>query len=184
MPLLEIVRGEQTDDATLATAFAVGKALKKSCVLVKDAPGVRRQPAADPVPRRGHRGRRRGHADRGRRPGAGAARPADAAVRAAAAGRPGRRAARRRDDARGLPGPLRRVGEPATLVAAGKPASTSGPRASRWSTRRSPSCSQTGDHRADRGRGAGAGARRARRGDPAHARRGRGRRRRRTSTCA
>ena len=38
MPLLEIVRAEQTDDATLATAFAVGKELKKSCVLVKDAP--------------------------------------------------------------------------------------------------------------------------------------------------
>ena len=38
LPLLEIVRGERTDDATLATAFAVGKALKKSCVLVKDAP--------------------------------------------------------------------------------------------------------------------------------------------------
>ena len=38
MPLLEIVRGEATDDASLATAFAVGKTLKKSCVLVKDAP--------------------------------------------------------------------------------------------------------------------------------------------------
>ena len=38
MPLLEIVRGEATDDATLATAFAVGRQLKKSCVLVKDAP--------------------------------------------------------------------------------------------------------------------------------------------------
>jgi 3-hydroxyacyl-CoA dehydrogenase len=38
MPLLEIVRGEATDDASLATAFAVGKQLKKSCVLVKDAP--------------------------------------------------------------------------------------------------------------------------------------------------
>ena len=38
LPLLEIVRGARTDDATLATAFAVGKALKKSCVLVKDAP--------------------------------------------------------------------------------------------------------------------------------------------------
>jgi 3-hydroxyacyl-CoA dehydrogenase len=34
-----VVRGEQTDDATLATAFATGKTLKKSCVLVKDAPG-------------------------------------------------------------------------------------------------------------------------------------------------
>jgi 3-hydroxyacyl-CoA dehydrogenase/enoyl-CoA hydratase/carnithine racemase len=38
LPLLEIVRGELTDDATLATAFAVSKALKKSSVLVKDAP--------------------------------------------------------------------------------------------------------------------------------------------------
>jgi 3-hydroxyacyl-CoA dehydrogenase/enoyl-CoA hydratase/carnithine racemase len=38
MPLLEIVRAERTDDESLATAFAVGKQLKKSCVLVKDAP--------------------------------------------------------------------------------------------------------------------------------------------------
>ncbi|MEV4009505.1 3-hydroxyacyl-CoA dehydrogenase NAD-binding domain-containing protein [Nonomuraea angiospora] len=38
MPLLEIIRGAATDDATLATAFAVGKSLKKSSVLVKDAP--------------------------------------------------------------------------------------------------------------------------------------------------
>ncbi|SDX64587.1 3-hydroxyacyl-CoA dehydrogenase [Geodermatophilus africanus] len=38
LPLLEVVRAEQTDDATLATAFAVGKALRKSCVLVADAP--------------------------------------------------------------------------------------------------------------------------------------------------
>ncbi|WP_068924881.1 3-hydroxyacyl-CoA dehydrogenase NAD-binding domain-containing protein [Planobispora rosea] len=38
MPLLEIIRGHATDDATLATAFAVGKSLKKSSVLVKDAP--------------------------------------------------------------------------------------------------------------------------------------------------
>ena len=38
MPLLEIVRGERTDDATLATAFAVGKQLKKTTVLVKDSP--------------------------------------------------------------------------------------------------------------------------------------------------
>ncbi|ADB74588.1 3-hydroxyacyl-CoA dehydrogenase NAD-binding domain-containing protein [Geodermatophilus obscurus] len=38
LPLLEVVRAERTDDATLATAFAVGKGLKKSCVLVADAP--------------------------------------------------------------------------------------------------------------------------------------------------
>jgi len=38
LPLLEVVRGEATDDASLATAFAVGKQLRKTCVLVKDAP--------------------------------------------------------------------------------------------------------------------------------------------------
>jgi 3-hydroxyacyl-CoA dehydrogenase len=38
LPLLEIVRGERTGDAALATAFATGKQLKKSCVLVSDAP--------------------------------------------------------------------------------------------------------------------------------------------------
>jgi 3-hydroxyacyl-CoA dehydrogenase/enoyl-CoA hydratase/carnithine racemase len=38
LPLVEIVRGQATDDASLATAFAIGKQLKKSCVLVKDAP--------------------------------------------------------------------------------------------------------------------------------------------------
>ena len=39
LPLLEIVRAERTDDVALATAFAVGKQLKKSSVLVKDATG-------------------------------------------------------------------------------------------------------------------------------------------------
>src|SRR5216684_800360 len=38
MPLVEVARAAHTDDATLATALAVGKALKKNCVLVKDAP--------------------------------------------------------------------------------------------------------------------------------------------------
>ena len=38
LPLLEVVRAGSTDDATLATAFAVGKQLGKSCVLVADAP--------------------------------------------------------------------------------------------------------------------------------------------------
>ena len=38
MPLVEVVRAAKTDDATLATAFAIGKKLKKSGVLVKDAP--------------------------------------------------------------------------------------------------------------------------------------------------
>ncbi|WP_116951479.1 3-hydroxyacyl-CoA dehydrogenase NAD-binding domain-containing protein [Jiangella endophytica] len=38
LPLVEVVRATATDDATLATALSVGKTLKKSCVLVKDAP--------------------------------------------------------------------------------------------------------------------------------------------------
>ncbi len=38
MPLLEIIRGDKTDDATLATAFDTGKKLKKTTILVKDSP--------------------------------------------------------------------------------------------------------------------------------------------------
>jgi len=38
MPLLEIIPGERTDDPTLATAFAVGKALKKTCIRAADRP--------------------------------------------------------------------------------------------------------------------------------------------------
>ncbi|MFJ1598633.1 3-hydroxyacyl-CoA dehydrogenase NAD-binding domain-containing protein [Streptomyces sp. NPDC088261] len=38
LPLLEIVRGERTDEASLATAFGVARKLKKTAVLVKDAP--------------------------------------------------------------------------------------------------------------------------------------------------
>jgi 3-hydroxyacyl-CoA dehydrogenase/enoyl-CoA hydratase/carnithine racemase len=38
MPLLEIVKGERTDDPTLATAFAAAKSLKKTAILVKDSP--------------------------------------------------------------------------------------------------------------------------------------------------
>ena len=38
MPLLEIVKAPRTADDVLATAFAVGKDLKKNAVLVKDAP--------------------------------------------------------------------------------------------------------------------------------------------------
>jgi 3-hydroxyacyl-CoA dehydrogenase/enoyl-CoA hydratase/carnithine racemase len=38
MPLLEIIRSRHTDDATLATAFAVSKSLQKTSILVKDSP--------------------------------------------------------------------------------------------------------------------------------------------------
>jgi 3-hydroxyacyl-CoA dehydrogenase len=39
MPLLEIARTPATDDETTATAIAVGKELKKTMVIAKDAPG-------------------------------------------------------------------------------------------------------------------------------------------------
>jgi len=38
MPLLEIVRGEKTDDSSLATAFATSALLKKTAILVNDSP--------------------------------------------------------------------------------------------------------------------------------------------------
>jgi 3-hydroxyacyl-CoA dehydrogenase len=38
LPLVEVVRGGATDDASLATALAVGKNLKKNCVIVADRP--------------------------------------------------------------------------------------------------------------------------------------------------
>jgi 3-hydroxyacyl-CoA dehydrogenase/enoyl-CoA hydratase/carnithine racemase len=38
LPLLEVVRAAATDDAALATALAVGKELKKNCVIVTDSP--------------------------------------------------------------------------------------------------------------------------------------------------
>jgi len=38
LPLVEVVRGTATDDPSLATALAVGKDLKKNCVVVADRP--------------------------------------------------------------------------------------------------------------------------------------------------
>jgi len=38
MPLLEIIKGEQTSDEALATAFATGKQLRKTAILVQDSP--------------------------------------------------------------------------------------------------------------------------------------------------
>ena len=39
MPLLEVARTSKTDDVTTATAIAVGKELKKTMIICKDAPG-------------------------------------------------------------------------------------------------------------------------------------------------
>ena len=114
MPLVEVARrrtAAATDDATLATALAVGKALKKNCVLVKDSP-------AFVVNRLLTRflGEIIAAVDEGT--------PLEVAEHApdplglpivpvppAPAGRPGRGSARRRDAARGLPRPVQRVAE-------------------------------------------------------------------------
>ena len=87
LPLLEVVRGAKTDDAALATAFAVAKTLKKSAVLVSDAPAFVVNRLLTRFLGEVHRGGGRGHPDRGGRPGAGPAGPADVAVRAAGPGR-------------------------------------------------------------------------------------------------
>ena len=39
MPLLEVARTSKTDDVTTATAIAIGKELKKTMIICKDAPG-------------------------------------------------------------------------------------------------------------------------------------------------
>lgn len=39
MPLVEVIRGERTSDATVATVFALAKTLGKTPVVVRDAPG-------------------------------------------------------------------------------------------------------------------------------------------------
>ena len=121
MPLLEIVKGEQTDDATLATAFATGKALKKTTILVKDSPSFivnrllgRFMGEVSQIVDEGTPIQVAGRRLRGRRP--------DAAVRAALAGRPGGRAAQQRDAAPCLPRPVLRLPNLEKLVAAGKPA--------------------------------------------------------------
>jgi len=38
LPLVEVVRGSLTDDASVATALAVGRELKKNCVIARDRP--------------------------------------------------------------------------------------------------------------------------------------------------
>jgi 3-hydroxyacyl-CoA dehydrogenase len=38
LPLLEIIKGEKTDDVTLATAFECAKKINKNAILVKDSP--------------------------------------------------------------------------------------------------------------------------------------------------
>ena len=127
LPLLEVVRGAATDDETVATALAVAKALKKNAVLVADATGFVVNRLLLRLMGEVIRGRRRGHAGRGGRRRAAPARAADVAVRAAAAGRSGRRPARGGDACTPAFGDRFPVSANLqALVAAGRPASTTG----------------------------------------------------------
>ena len=103
LPLVEVVRARADRRRHARDGVRRRQGAQEVLRARQGRAGVRRQPAAHPVPRRGHQGRRRGHPGRGRRPRARPARPADVAVRAPAARRPGRRAARGRDPARGVP---------------------------------------------------------------------------------
>ena len=89
------------------------KALKKSAVLVKDAPAFVVNRLLTRFLGEVTRAVDEGTDFDRRRPRARPARPADVAVRAAGARRPGRRAARRGDAARALPRPLLRLRQPA-----------------------------------------------------------------------
>ena len=100
LPLLEIVRGEKTDDASLATAFGGGQEAEEDRGPGQGRPGVRRQPDPDPLHGRDPERHRRGHPGRRRRARRRAAGPADVPAGAAGAGRPGHRPARLRDAAR------------------------------------------------------------------------------------
>ena len=142
LPLLEIVRGEQTDDASLATAFGVAKKLKKTAVLVKDAPAF----VVNRILTR-FMGEIQNVIDEGT-PVEVAEKaveplgPADVPAGAAGAGRPGDRPARLGDPQPRLPGPLHGLREPGRASSRrASAASTSTTPASRSWTRRSPRCS-------------------------------------------
>ena len=133
IPLLQPGRGHaaagdgpqprQTDDASLATAFAVAKALRKTAILVADTPAFVVNRLLTAVHGRGHRRHRRGHRPgRGRRR-PGPARSADVADHAAPAGRAGRRPARVRDAGT----PPTRIGSRSVRTCAGSSRPATGP---------------------------------------------------------
>ena len=90
MPLLEIVRAPKTDDAALATAFALAKALRKTSRAGQGRGRVRGQPDPAAPDGRDRQGLRRGHRRRRRRQRAAPHGPAHDPVHAAGHGRASR----------------------------------------------------------------------------------------------
>ncbi len=108
MPLLEIVRGERTDDADAGHRLRHRQGAEKTTILVKDSPSFIVNRLLGRFMGEVAQDRRRGHADPGRRLRVRRCR-ADAAVRPAVPRGPGHRAAQQRDAVRRLPGPLLRL---------------------------------------------------------------------------
>ncbi len=119
MPLVEVIRGERTTDETVATIFALAKTLGKTPVVVKDAPGLPRQPHPGAVPLGGGAPGRGGLPHRGRRCDDDALRHAGRAARAARRRRARRRGQGGRGAAGGVPGADALGGDDA-LAAAGR----------------------------------------------------------------
>ena len=71
MPLVELIRGSATDDATIDAVRALAADLGKQVIVSADRPGLHRQPDPDAAPRRGDAGARGGDRHgRGHRHGA------------------------------------------------------------------------------------------------------------------
>ncbi len=112
LPLVEVVRGRQTDDAAIATTLAVVKKTQEERGTHHRHAGFRPQPPARPVHgRSARRDRERYPPGRGR-PGTGTPRPADVPAGVARAGRPADSPPRRRDPPRRLSRPLRQARGP------------------------------------------------------------------------
>ena len=106
LPLVEIVRHDDTSDEAVATAWDVVQEAAQARRRDEGRARLRRQSCAHANDERAHGLARARQHRRGDRRGDRRARDADGAVRPAAARRPARRQPRARDDARGLSRPL------------------------------------------------------------------------------
>ena len=103
MPLIEVIRGPRSDDASVATVFALAKTLAKTPVVVKDSPGFLVNRILAPYLSEGVRLVKEGCRDRGRGPRDDGFRHAGRAARPLGRRRPRRRREGRRGSREGLP---------------------------------------------------------------------------------
>ncbi len=115
LPLVEIIRTPETDDASLATAWEIAKKLRKRPGPRQGRTRLRRQPRPDPDDHCPDGGARAGQHGRGDGRGDPAARDADGAVRPAPDGRTARRKPRPAYAQRGLPRQVPPLSDPGQL---------------------------------------------------------------------